>query len=64
MAPGGFRTETGQFMGLCKTAAFWSADEYDEKNAYVWFATYNSAYLVKDTCDKKSGLSVICIKDN
>ncbi|MDX9931390.1 MAG: FISUMP domain-containing protein [Bacteroidales bacterium] len=63
MAPGGFRTETGQFMGLCKTAAYWSADASDENNAYVWFTSYNSAYLAKDTCDKKNGLSVICIQD-
>ena len=63
MVPGGFRTETGEFVGLCRTAAYWSADELNENTAYVWFTTYNSAYLAKDTCDKKCGLSVICVQN-
>lgn len=63
MIPKSFRSENGEFFGLHKTVAFWSADSFDENNAYIWFVTYNSAYLAKDKGDKKSGLNVICVRD-
>ena len=61
--PGGYRFSNGDFKLIDEGGCFWIYEESDKSNAKYSFLFYNNNFLSKGSLDKKSGLSVRCIKD-
>ena len=61
--PGGSRGNYGSFLDIGLRGHWWSSSEYDKPN--VWSINMSSFYsdVTESSDNKKSGLSVRCIKD-
>lgn len=61
--PAGYRDARGKFFSVLQAGFWWSSSESSDQNA-VYRAQFGaSAKVLKAKCNKKHGLSVICVKD-
>jgi len=62
--PGGVRNaNTGDFAGMGSTGSWWSASAQNADNGYAWGLTTINGAIAHYNLNKKSGLSVRCVKD-
>ncbi len=61
--PGGIRSYCGCFAYATTFAAWWTADQLDEQEAWFRSLNYNSPAVGHGHYEKKFGLSVRCVKD-
>lgn len=61
--PGGYRYYNGTFNAIKRYAYFWTSTESSSANAYGRDMYYGYSNLDRISSDKRSGLSVRCIKD-
>jgi uncharacterized protein (TIGR02145 family) len=61
--PGGFRVNTGSFVGIRSSAFFWNATELDFYFAWERQLNYNIDYVYRLNDLKSGGASVRCIRD-
>jgi uncharacterized protein (TIGR02145 family) len=63
--PGGFRISNGEFDLIGSSGLWWSstAVDYAPGDSYSRSLNYSDGILVLETTDKRSGLSVRCLRD-
>jgi len=62
--PGGVRSgNTGDFAGVGSTGSWWSSSAQNADCAYAWGLTSSNGAIANYNLNKKSGLSVRCVKD-
>ena len=63
--PGGFRNSDGSFNFIRLNAFFWSANEYDNSNAWYHYLYFNIGNVGRNSNYNKSfGASVRCLRDS
>ena len=50
-------------VSLGSVAYYWTAMEYDSSRAYSWYFIFSQSNVKQDGDEKKTGLSVRCVKD-
>ncbi len=61
--PGGFKAAAGNFTNLGNTAAFWTATEAPDGQAYDWSMTIETTMILNNKAPKADLYSVRCIRD-
>ena len=61
--PSGFRFDNGAFFGERFNCSWWTSTQFSASNGWSRLLEYNSNDSVRETSEKKSGLSVRCMKD-
>jgi len=61
--PGGYRYHDGTFINLGYSGAWWSSSELSTYDTWIRDMIYNISDIRRVHYDKRSGLSVRCIKD-
>ena len=60
--PGGFRNMDGSFINLGNKGEWYSSSPYNSLKVWFWYTYYNGAGFSSTYDNKKSGLSVRCLK--
>jgi uncharacterized protein (TIGR02145 family) len=61
--PGGGRGSSGGFLNIGGCGYWWSSTEDSSANAWDRYVNYNTSAVNRFALDKKSGISVRCLKD-
>jgi uncharacterized protein (TIGR02145 family) len=62
--PGGIRNNSGEYVYTGSSSTWWTPDEYDTNNIYVYTISYNNSVIVRHLDKKYMGFSVRCMRDN
>ncbi len=61
--PGGYRDDSGKFYVIRKYGNWWSSTESSMSHAYSRNMNYSYCDVIRDSFDKRVGMSVRCLRD-